>query len=126
LFEQVWTDRPPLPGNPVYQHLPPHATVNRAQKLAELRRTLQDKGADWHFIATLDDIAWLFNLRGSDVSYNPVFVSFALIGQDKAYLFVGKDKVDEHLRQVLKADGIEVRDYTEVAARWRQSPLKAA
>lgn len=61
---QVWTDRPALPVNPVYQHLPPHATVSRAEKLATLRAGLREKGADWHFIATLDDIAWLFNLRG--------------------------------------------------------------
>ncbi|MCE1117112.1 MULTISPECIES: aminopeptidase P family protein [Pseudomonas] len=126
LFDEVWTDRPPLPGNPVYQHLSPHATVNRAEKLAELRRTLQGKGADWHFIATLDDIAWLFNLRGSDVSYNPVFVSFALVSQDKAYLFVGKDKVDEHLRQVLAADGIEVRDYTEVGSALAAIPAESS
>lgn len=126
LFEQVWTDRPPLPGNPVYQHLAPHATVNRAQKLAELRSTLQDKGADWHFIATLDDIAWLFNLRGSDVSYNPVFVSFALISQSKACLFVGRDKVDDHLRQVLAADGIEVRDYTEVGSALAAIPAQSS
>ncbi|QVM89686.1 aminopeptidase P family protein [Pseudomonas entomophila] len=116
LLKEVWADRPELPSNPVYQHLPPHATVSRSHKLEGLRQSLKDKGADWHFIATLDDIAWLFNLRGSDVSYNPVFVSFALISQDKAYLFVGKDKVDEHLRKVLAADGIEVRDYDEVSA----------
>jgi len=110
----VWEGRPTLPGNPVYQHLAPHATVSRAEKLAQLRSTLKEKGADWHFLATLDDIAWLFNLRGSDVSYNPVFVSFALIGQAQAILFVGADKLDEHLRHVLQADGIEVRDYSQV------------
>ncbi|HEK1688341.1 TPA: aminopeptidase P family protein [Pseudomonas putida] len=114
LLGQVWSDRPALPGNPVYQHLPPQATVSRAQKLVELRQALDSKGADWHFIATLDDIAWLFNLRGSDVSYNPVFVSFALIGGDQATLFVGQDKINSHLRQVLAADGIQVRDYAEV------------
>ncbi|MGY4523189.1 aminopeptidase P family protein [Pseudomonas sp. TE21394] len=113
LLEQVWDGRPALPGNPVYQHLPPHATVNRAEKLKQLRQSLQAKGADWHFIATLDDIAWLFNLRGSDVSYNPVFLAFALISQQQAVLFVGLDKLDGHLRQVLAADGIEVRDYAE-------------
>ncbi|MDE4540556.1 aminopeptidase P family protein [Pseudomonas sp. ITEM 17296] len=111
---KVWEGRPRLPSNPVYQHLPPHATQNRADKLAQLRETLKAKGADWHFIATLDDIAWLFNLRGSDVSYNPVFVSFALISQQQATVFVGQDKVDEHLRQVLAVDGIEVRDYAEI------------
>ncbi|WJD71941.1 aminopeptidase P family protein [Pseudomonas asiatica] len=113
LLGQVWEGRPALPGNPVYQHLPPHATVSRAEKLAQLRQSVQAKGADWHFIATLDDIAWLFNLRGSDVSYNPVFVAFALISQQQAILFVGQDKLDEHLRQVLAADGIEARDYAE-------------
>ncbi len=113
LLGQVWDGRPALPGNPVYQHLPPHATVNRAEKLAQLRQGIQAKGADWHFIATLDDIAWLFNLRGSDVSYNPVFLAFALINQQQAILFVGQDKVDAHLRHVLEVDGIEVRDYSE-------------
>lgn len=113
LLGQVWEGRPALPGNPVYQHLPPHATVSRAEKLAQLRQSVQAKGADWHFIATLDDIAWLFNLRGSDVSYNPVFVAFALISQQQAILFVGQDKLDDHLRQVLAADGIEARDYAE-------------
>lgn len=105
--------RPGLPGNPVYQHLQPHATTSRAQKLAQLRQAMQAKGADWHFIATLDDIAWLFNLRGSDVSYNPVFLAFALISQQQAMLFVGQGKVDAHLRQVLASDGVEVRDYSE-------------
>lgn len=116
LLEQVWDGRPALPGNPVYQHLPPQATVSRAEKLKQLRQSLQAKGADWHFIATLDDIAWLFNLRGSDVSYNPVFMAFALISQEQAILFVGQDKLDDHLRQVLAVDGIEVRDYTEAGS----------
>ena len=116
LLDQVWDGRPALPANPVYQHLPPHATVSRAEKLAQLRQGIQAKGADWHFIATLDDIAWLFNLRGSDVSYNPVFLAFALISQQQAILFVGQDKVDAHLRQVLAVDGIEVRDYSEAGA----------
>ena len=114
VLAKVWMGRPALPGNPVYQHLPPHATVSRAEKLARLRSTLKDKGADWHFLATLDDIAWLFNLRGSDVSYNPVFVAFALIGHGQAILFVGEEKLDEHLRHVLQVDGVEVREYAMV------------
>ncbi|WP_434120185.1 aminopeptidase P family protein [Pseudomonas fortuita] len=125
LLAQVWEGRPALPANPVYQHLPPHATVSRAEKLAQLRQGLQAKGADWHFIATLDDIAWLFNLRGSDVSYNPVFLAFALISQQQAILFVGQDKVDAHLRQVLAVDGIEVRDYSEAGNALAAVPVGA-
>lgn len=114
LLSQIWHDRPVLPLNPVYEHLPPQATVSRADKLATVRQSMQEKGAEWHFLATLDDIAWLFNLRGSDVSYNPVFVAFALIGRDTATLFVAPSKVDESLRRVLAADGVDLRDYAEV------------
>ncbi|AZD03538.1 aminopeptidase P family protein [Pseudomonas chlororaphis] len=116
LLNEVWSDRPSLPDQPIYQHLPPQATVGRVEKLGKLRETLKERGVDWHFIATLDDIAWLFNLRGGDVSFNPVFVSFALISQQQATLFVALSKVDDALRAVLEQDGITLRDYSEVAA----------
>jgi Xaa-Pro aminopeptidase len=115
LLSEVWKDRPALPNAPIYPHLPPQATVSRGEKLAKLRETLQARGADWHFIATLDDIAWLFNLRGGDVSFNPVFVSFALINQQQATLFVSLSKVDAELRAVLEQDGVTLREYSEVA-----------
>lgn len=114
LLDQVWLDRPSFPDNPVFEHLPPEATVSRSEKLTQLRQVLRERRADWHFIATLDDIAWLFNLRGSDVSYNPVFIAFALVSQDQAILFVAPSKVDAHLRQVLGADGIELRAYEAI------------
>lgn len=122
LLEEVWTDRPSLPDQPVYAHLPPQATVSRVEKLAKLRESLKERGADWHFIATLDDIAWLFNLRGADVSFNPVFVSFALISEQQATLFVALDKVDAALRAVLEQDGVTLRDYSEAAAALREVP----
>ncbi|MDP9509634.1 aminopeptidase P family protein [Pseudomonas protegens] len=125
LLQEVWSDRPALPDQPVYQHLPPQATQSRVEKLGKLRDTLKERGADWHFIATLDDIAWLFNLRGADVSFNPVFVSFALISQQQATLFVALSKVDDHLRGVLEADGVSLRDYSEVAAALRAVPEDA-
>ncbi len=126
LLQQVWSDRPSLPNAPIYQHLPPQATVSRGEKLARLRETLQERGADWHFIATLDDIAWLFNLRGGDVSFNPVFVSFALINQQQATLFVALSKVDADLRAVLEQEGVTLRDYSEVAAALRDIPTGAS
>ncbi|MGC5701003.1 aminopeptidase P family protein [Pseudomonas sp. NFXW11] len=122
LLLEAWSDRPALPDQPVYEHLPPQATLSRAEKLGSLREALKERGADWHFIATLDDIAWLFNLRGADVSFNPVFVSFALIGQQQATLFVALDKVDAQLRGVLEADGVNLRDYSEVAAALGEVP----
>ncbi|WP_273826406.1 aminopeptidase P family protein [Pseudomonas asplenii] len=126
LLQQVWEDRPVLPNQPVYEHLPPQATVSRAEKLAQLREELKSRGADWHFIATLDDIAWLFNLRGADVSFNPVFVSFALVNQQQATLFVALDKVSAELVQILKRDGVSLRDYAEIAAALAAVPAGAS
>ncbi|MCK1792259.1 aminopeptidase P family protein [Pseudomonas violetae] len=115
LLSEVWSDRPTLPDEPIYQHLPPQATVSRTEKLGKLREVMKGRKADWHFIATLDDIAWLFNLRGGDVSFNPVFVSFALIGQKQATLFVALSKVSAELRAILEQSGVTLRDYNEVA-----------
>ncbi|MFJ2492200.1 aminopeptidase P family protein [Pseudomonas iridis] len=126
LLKELWSDRPTLPNAPIYQHLPPQATVSRGEKLAKLRETLQERSADWHFIATLDDIAWLFNLRGGDVSFNPVFVSFALINQQQATLFVALSKVDAPLRAVLEQDGVTLRDYSEVSEALRAVPSGAS
>jgi len=126
LLAQAWTDRPSLPDQPVYAHLPPQATIGRVEKIAQLREALKERAADWHFIATLDDIAWLFNLRGADVSFNPVFVSFALINQQQATLFVDLNKVDAALRSVLEQDGVTLRDYSEVATALREVPSGAS
>jgi Xaa-Pro aminopeptidase len=126
LLAQAWTDRPSLPDQPVYAHLPPQATTGRVEKIAQLRESLKERAADWHFIATLDDIAWLFNLRGADVSFNPVFVSFALISQQQATLFVDLNKVDAALRSALEQDGVTLRDYSEAAAALREVPSGAS
>lgn len=126
LLAQAWTDRPSLPNQPVYAHLPPQATTGRVEKIAQLREALKERAADWHFIATLDDIAWLFNLRGADVSFNPVFVSFALISQQQATLFVDLNKVDAALRSALEQDGVTLRDYREAATALREVPSGAS
>lgn len=125
LLSEVWHDRPALPTNAIYEHLPPQATLSRSDKLARLRDVMQERGADWHFIATLDDIAWLFNLRGADVSYNPVFVSFALIGPLSVSLFVDSTKLTNGLRQTLEGEGINLVEYTKVASALREVPAQA-
>jgi len=122
LLGEVWLDRPALPVQPVYEHLPPQATVSRVSKLAQLRETLKLRNADAHFIATLDDIAWLFNLRGSDVSFNLVFVSFALIEDARATLFLDLGKVSPALRETLAGDGVELRDYAQISAALASLP----
>lgn len=114
-LSEIWLDRPGLPQAPVVEHTAPHACVARADKLAQVRQAMREKNADVHLICTLDDIAWLFNLRGADVSYNPVFLAHALIGMDYATLFVAEGKIDDALRAVLLADGVDVQPYEHIA-----------
>jgi Xaa-Pro aminopeptidase len=116
LLDEVWTARPGLPADPVFEHAAPHATMSRAAKLAETRAAMAKLGANRHLISTLDDIAWLFNLRGSDVNYNPVFLAHALIEPHGATLFVADDKVPAELRKRLRKDGVEVAPYASAAA----------
>jgi Xaa-Pro aminopeptidase len=113
-FRGVWQDRANLPVAKIYEHMPPHATVARRDKLNALRAAMQRLGVTDHFISTLDDIAWLFNLRGQDVEYNPVFLAHALVRLDgDTTLFVEGSKVPPTLRDALGADGIGIADYSQ-------------
>ncbi|MGI4983015.1 MAG: aminopeptidase family protein P, partial [Janthinobacterium lividum] len=112
----VWTDRPPLPAQALFEHVAPFAPLPRADKLAAVRREMARHAADRHLLSTLDDIAWLFNLRGADVSYNPVFVAHALVGPERATLFVDAEKVPAPVRQALADDGVDLAPYTAVPA----------
>ena len=113
LLDDVWLDRPGLPVAPVFEHAAPYASLERVAKLAATRAAMAALGATHHFISTLDDVAWQFNLRGADVSYNPVFLAHALIGPQGATLFVADGKVSPDLRTRLMHDGVEVADYAE-------------
>ncbi|HEU4374795.1 MAG TPA: aminopeptidase P family protein [Telluria sp.] len=116
LLDEVWTDRPSLPLEPVFEHAAPHAVASRAEKLSQVRAEMAKLGATRHFISTLDDIAWLFNLRGADVNYNPVFLAHALVGLDRATLFVGDNKVPDDVAERLRADGVDLASYAQAAA----------
>lgn len=111
LLQEIWPDRPTLPQAAIFEHLAPYAVVSRQDKLALVREQMRAKAADWHFVSTVDDIAWIFNLRGSDVSYNPVFVGHTLISQDSAALFVSNGKVPAALVEILAKDGVYIADY---------------
>lgn len=111
LFNDIWPTRPSLPTAVVYEHVAPHADLSRAQKLAATRDAMKLAGANWHVLSTLDDIAYVLNLRGSDVSFNPVFVAHALIGVDTATLFVMPGKFSDALIATLAKDGVDVKHY---------------
>lgn len=109
--QEIWGDRPSLPAQPVYEHLPPHASSSRRDKLAQVRDAMSRHGATHHFISTVDDIAWLTNLRGSDVTYNPVFLAHLLLDFQSATLFVGAGKIPSALQTQLAQDGVRVEPY---------------
>lgn len=116
LLDAIWPQRPSLPGDAVFEHAAPQADTARAGKLAQVRRAMHEQGAQWHFVSTLDDLAWLFNLRGADVNYNPVFVAHALVGLERATLFVADGKVSAELATSLARDGVDVKPYDAAAA----------
>jgi Xaa-Pro aminopeptidase len=114
LADDLWHDRPGLPTAKISEHKPPYASTSRKDKLAAVRSAMDAQGVQAHLVSSLDDIAWLFNLRGADVDYNPVFVAHALIETRQARLFVNADKFDAALIAGLKADGVDIAPYSEI------------
>ncbi len=115
LFNEVWDDRPAMPVAAVYPHRAPHASRSRADKLAGVRDAMARHGATHHFVSTVDDVAWITNLRGADVEYNPVFLAHLLISAQQATLFVAAGKVDNALEAELQAEGFTLAAYAQAA-----------
>jgi Xaa-Pro aminopeptidase len=115
LLSEVWPDRPALPTAAVYAHEAPQAPEPRADRVARVREAMARHGATHHFVSTVDDIAWITNLRGADVEYNPVFLAHLLIDATAATLFVGGGKVPATLAAQLQGDGLRLADYAQAA-----------
>ena len=114
LLGEIWQDRPALPMAQLYAHDAQFVSQSAAEKLAEVRAQMQQIGATHHLISSLDDLAWLTNLRGSDVDYHPVFLAHMIITADKATLYIDSDKVGEDIAKLLDEAGISVADYDQV------------
>ena len=114
---EAWgNDRPTLPTAPVFAQQAEFVPHTAAEKLHRVRQAMRQAGADWHFISALDDIAWLTNLRGSDIAYNPVFLSHLLIGANgTATLFVAPSKITPDIQAALTAAAIQIQPYEHAA-----------
>lgn len=112
---QIWQDRPSLPNATIDVHDAAFVDASAKQKLTQVRKVMTQKGATHHLISSLDDVAWLTNLRGADVNFNPVFLSHFLITTDTATLFVHDDKLTDTAKSALDAAGIDVAHYDSVA-----------
>lgn len=125
LVQSAWDDRPGLPTEPVYEHLPPQAVVARADKLARVRAAMASIGATHHLVSTVDDVAWLLNLRGSDVQCNPIFIAHLLLDAQAGRLFIADGKVPADVAARLAADGIQLARYDQAAQALAALPADA-
>lgn len=113
-LDPIWENRPELPTAQAFLVDEKYTGKSAALKLKELRVLLQQAATTTHIISSLDDIAWLFNIRGSDVKCNPVVLSFAIITMDSALLFIDQQKLSSTAHEKLTAAGLTILPYTSV------------
>ena len=111
LIDLIWEDRPPIPLEPLRQYPIEYAGETAKNKISRLQNALTAHGADAHVITLLDAIAWLFNIRGSDVEFNPLAISYAMITRDSATLFINPDKVNTGNQLYLQSQEIHLKPY---------------
>ena len=112
LVDLIWQERPELSHEEIYLYDTKYCGVSRKEKLEIIREKMKD--AKYHLVTTLDDIAWIFNIRGNDVLCNPVALAYALIEKEKANLYLRKEAVSQEVIDELLKDQIEVKDYFDI------------
>ena len=111
---ELWTDRPVIPDNMVSLHPLEYSGESTSSKVSRVRKHLLDCGADGLLVTALDEIAWVLNLRGSDVHCNPVFVSYLLISPENITLYINNVKLPEEVKAYLVSEHIDVQAYESV------------
>ncbi len=112
--EAIWTDRPARPMNPAFVHDEALAGEDVDSKISRVVDALDAADADGLLITALDEIAWLLNLRGSDVDYTPVVIAFAYVSEDERVLFIDSEKVTSEVKAHLKKYGVKIKDYDDI------------
>ena len=114
MADRLWPDRPAMPAGPAYVHDEQYAGERAESKLERVQESVENMGADAIFISALDEIAWLFNLRGTDVEFTPVVAAFAFIAENDRSIFIDRNKVTDEVERHLKQCDVRVRDYDDV------------
>ena len=114
LVNDIWEDRCSLPTEKAFLLGIEYSGESFSDKLSRIRAVMKEKKATTHILASLDDIAWLFNIRGRDVKSNPVVLSYAVISIDSVYLFIDKNKIGEDIRAELSKENVQIKGYEEV------------
>lgn len=115
LIDEIWKDRPEIPCTDIFIHEIKYAGKSREEKLEAVRLEMKKKNADYFIISSLDDIAWLYNIRGRDVKANPVVIAYAIVTLYEAYLFVDDKKISNNVKGELENSNIIIRTYEEIS-----------
>ena len=114
LADSIWEDRPALSEEPVWELDLAYAGEDRKSKLARIREAMKESGADCHILTTLDDICWTLNIRGNDIEFFPLVLSYAVITMDRMDLYVNGAKFSDALKEKLGADGVVFHPYNDI------------
>ncbi len=114
IVDEIWEDRPALSCEPAFLLDIRYAGKSRKEKLEDLRKKLEEEKADVFILTCLDDIAWLFNIRGNDIPYNPVVLSYVIITKEKGYFFVNEGVLNTEIKEAFQVDQIEIMPYDAI------------
>ena len=120
LLEEIWNDRPSLPEDKIFVHDEKYCGKSVKEKLNEVRKYMKENEVQNYLLTSLDDIAWLFNIRGNDILFNPVALSYAIITDNEAKLYINKAKVDDEVQSALKAQEVVIYEYNEIEEHVKQ------
>lgn len=113
-FSKIWNDRPEIPTNPIFVLPEKYAGEAAHKKIARICDAVEKNGAESLLVASLDTIAWIFNIRGNDVKCNPVAVSYAYVSKEETVLFINPKKLTSEISDYLKAEGVTIAEYDKV------------
>lgn len=114
LVDQVWEDRPCLSEEPAFILEEKYAGESVAHKLGRIREVMKEEGADVHVVATIDDICWTLNMRGNDIDFFPMVLSYAIITMDEMALYIDERKLSDEMKEKFAADGVTFHPYNAV------------
>ncbi|MBS6888665.1 MAG: aminopeptidase P family protein [Clostridium sp.] len=113
-LNEIWSDRPELSKEKIFIHDIKYCGRCTSEKLQEVRDEMKKLEGENYVIASLDDIAWLFNIRGNDIAYNPVALAYALISDNEAVLYIDEEKVANDDKRRLEAQGVTLKPYNDI------------
>ena len=122
LIDEIWTDRPPLSEELAFFLEEKYTGESTASKLARIRKEMEEAGCDAHIVSTLDDTCWTLNIRGNDIEFFPLVLSYAIIKKDSFELYIDERKLDDNLKALLKKEGVNLHPYNAIYEDVKQLP----